>query len=148
MVCTADMKYCICLLFLQPIPYWLYKLHGLNITYECEICGGARYRGPKGFKRHYSVSQTFGPKCSCICRLPVTKASSIYRIIARFFMSVSVSFILPKQDTSFSFYMIWTDGMIHLTLYLYMCFLRLCNPFRSFWICVCVYVCVFTVLTT
>ena len=23
----------------KPIPYWLYKLHGLNISYSCEICG-------------------------------------------------------------------------------------------------------------
>ena len=41
---------------LQPIPYWLYKLHGLNITYSCEICGNATYRGPKAFQRHFSVS--------------------------------------------------------------------------------------------
>ena len=40
----------------KPIPYWLYKLHGLNITYECEICGGAQYKGPKSFQRHFSVS--------------------------------------------------------------------------------------------
>jgi len=26
----------------KPIPYWLYKLHGLGIEYKCEICGGAR----------------------------------------------------------------------------------------------------------
>ena len=39
-----------------PIPYWLYKLHGLNITYSCEICGNATYRGPKAFQRHFSVS--------------------------------------------------------------------------------------------
>ena len=29
---------------LQPIPYWLYKLHGLNISYSCEICGNFTYR--------------------------------------------------------------------------------------------------------
>ena len=28
----------------RPIPYWLYKLHGLGIEYKCEICGGARYK--------------------------------------------------------------------------------------------------------
>lgn len=38
----------------KPIPYWLYKLHGLNIYYECEICGGYKYRGPKAFQRHFS----------------------------------------------------------------------------------------------
>ena len=38
----------------KPIPYWLYKLHGLNINYPCEICGGTVYRGPKAFQRHFS----------------------------------------------------------------------------------------------
>lgn len=40
---------------LQPIPYWLYKLHGLNINYNCEICGNYNYRGPKAFQRHFAV---------------------------------------------------------------------------------------------
>ena len=42
----------------KPIPYWLYKLHGLNISYTCEICGNTTYRGPKAFQRHFSVCET------------------------------------------------------------------------------------------
>lgn len=38
----------------KPIPYWLYKLHGLNITYSCEICGNATYKGPKAFQLHFA----------------------------------------------------------------------------------------------
>jgi len=38
----------------KPIPYWLYKLHGLNIDYKCQICGNQTYRGPKAFQRHFS----------------------------------------------------------------------------------------------
>ncbi|TRY70565.1 hypothetical protein TCAL_06117 [Tigriopus californicus] len=38
----------------KPIPYWLYKLHGLNITYNCEICGNYPYKGPKAFQRHFA----------------------------------------------------------------------------------------------
>ncbi|XP_027043933.1 splicing factor 3A subunit 3-like [Pocillopora damicornis] len=38
----------------KPIPYWLYKLHGLNISYSCEICGNFTYRGPKAFQRHFA----------------------------------------------------------------------------------------------
>lgn len=38
----------------KPIPYWLYKLHGLNISYMCEICGNFVYKGPKAFQRHFS----------------------------------------------------------------------------------------------
>lgn len=26
----------------KPIPYWLYKLHGLNMEFKCEICGNYR----------------------------------------------------------------------------------------------------------
>ncbi|CAD5122490.1 DgyrCDS10913 [Dimorphilus gyrociliatus] len=38
----------------KPIPYWLYKLHGLNLSYSCEICGNYTYKGPKAFQRHFS----------------------------------------------------------------------------------------------
>lgn len=38
----------------QPIPYWLYKLHGLNISYNCEICGNYIYKGPKAFQKHFA----------------------------------------------------------------------------------------------
>ena len=31
----------------KPIPYWLYKLHGLNLEFKCEICG-ARMRACVG----------------------------------------------------------------------------------------------------
>lgn len=40
----------------KPIPYWLYKLHGLNLYFSCEICGNQTYRGPKAFLRHFAVS--------------------------------------------------------------------------------------------
>ena len=40
----------------KPIPYWLYKLHGLNLYYSCEICGNQTYRGPKAFQLHFAVS--------------------------------------------------------------------------------------------
>ena len=38
----------------KPIPYWLYKLHGLNISFSCEICGNYTYKGPKMFQRHFA----------------------------------------------------------------------------------------------
>lgn len=37
----------------KPIPFWLYKLHGLGIEYPCEICGGYVYMGRKAFERHF-----------------------------------------------------------------------------------------------
>ncbi|PVD28299.1 hypothetical protein C0Q70_10886 [Pomacea canaliculata] len=48
----------------KPIPYWLYKLHGLNISYTCEICGNFTYRGPKAFQRHFAESRhAHGMRC-------------------------------------------------------------------------------------
>jgi splicing factor 3A subunit 3 len=39
----------------KPIPYWLYKLHGLGQEFECEICSGFKYMGRKTFERHFQV---------------------------------------------------------------------------------------------
>lgn len=37
----------------KPIPVWLYKLHGLNMYFTCEICGNEMYRGPRAFEKHF-----------------------------------------------------------------------------------------------
>ncbi|KAJ3093096.1 hypothetical protein HK102_009528 [Quaeritorhiza haematococci] len=37
----------------KPIPYWLFKLHGLGVEYPCEICGNYVYMGRKAFDRHF-----------------------------------------------------------------------------------------------
>lgn len=37
----------------KPIPYWLYKLHGLGKEFKCEICGGASYWGRRAFEKHF-----------------------------------------------------------------------------------------------
>lgn len=41
----------------KPIPYWMYKLHGLNHEFKCEICGNTTYRGPRAFERHFTETQ-------------------------------------------------------------------------------------------
>lgn len=38
----------------KPIPYWMYKMHGLNHEYSCEICGNATYRGRRAFEKHFT----------------------------------------------------------------------------------------------
>jgi len=38
----------------KPIPYWLFKLHGLNHYFPCEICGGETYRGRRNFELHFA----------------------------------------------------------------------------------------------
>jgi splicing factor 3A subunit 3 len=48
----------------KPIPFWLYKLHGLNIEYKCEICGNYTYRGPRSFRRHFREwRHAYGMRC-------------------------------------------------------------------------------------
>mmetsp|Transcript_40482 Transcript_40482/g.89949 ORF Transcript_40482/g.89949 Transcript_40482/m.89949 type:complete len:508 (-) Transcript_40482:699-2222(-) len=37
----------------KPIPYWLYKLHGLNQEFKCEICGNHSYWGRRAFEKHF-----------------------------------------------------------------------------------------------
>ncbi|MCL7022713.1 hypothetical protein MKW94_020268 [Papaver nudicaule] len=37
----------------KPIPYWLYKLHGLGQEFKCEICGSHSYWGRRAFERHF-----------------------------------------------------------------------------------------------
>mmetsp|Transcript_16711 Transcript_16711/g.32461 ORF Transcript_16711/g.32461 Transcript_16711/m.32461 type:complete len:490 (-) Transcript_16711:350-1819(-) len=37
----------------KPIPLWLYKLHGLNMEFTCEICGNYTYRGRHAYDRHF-----------------------------------------------------------------------------------------------
>eukprot|EP01080_Neovahlkampfia_damariscottae_P010553 gene10553-3072_t len=48
----------------KPIPYWLYKLHGLGIEYKCEICGDYTYFGPKAFEKHFQeFRHAHGMRC-------------------------------------------------------------------------------------
>lgn len=39
----------------RPIPYWLFKLHGLGVEYRCEICSDGVYMGRKNFEKHFQV---------------------------------------------------------------------------------------------
>ena len=48
----------------KPIPYWLFKLHGLNHFYPCEICGNESYRGRRNFEKHFTEAKhSYGMKC-------------------------------------------------------------------------------------
>ncbi|KAE8228372.1 hypothetical protein CF326_g6700 [Tilletia indica] len=55
----------------KPIPYWLYKLHGLGVEYKCEICSDHVYQGRKNFEKHFQESRhAFGMRA---LGLPNTK---------------------------------------------------------------------------
>jgi hypothetical protein len=55
----------------KPIPYWLYKLHGLGVEFKCEICGNHSYWGRRAFDRHFQEwRHAFGMRC---LQIPNTK---------------------------------------------------------------------------
>ncbi|OSS46945.1 hypothetical protein B5807_08897 [Epicoccum nigrum] len=48
----------------KPIPYWLYKLHGLGVEFPCEICGNFVYMGRRAFDKHFNEARHIhGLKC-------------------------------------------------------------------------------------
>ena len=48
----------------KPIPFWLYKLHGLGVELSCEICGNYVYMGRRAFEKHFTETRhIYGLKC-------------------------------------------------------------------------------------
>ncbi|CAK7226807.1 Pre-mRNA-splicing factor sap61 [Sporothrix bragantina] len=41
----------------KPIPFWLYRLHGLGVEFNCEICGQYTYMGRRAFEKHFNESR-------------------------------------------------------------------------------------------
>ncbi|KAJ5223344.1 hypothetical protein N7468_007886, partial [Penicillium chermesinum] len=70
----------------KPIPFWLYKLHGLGVEYPCEICGNYIYMGRRAYDRHFSEARhLYGLKC-----LGITSNTSLFREINRIDEAVSL----------------------------------------------------------
>ena len=70
----------------KPIPYWLYKLHGLGVEYTCEICGNFVYMGRRAFDKHFSEARhVYGLKC-----LGITKDLSLFREITKIDQAVAL----------------------------------------------------------
>jgi splicing factor 3A subunit 3 len=69
----------------KPIPFWLYKLHGLGQEYPCEICGNMVYTGRKNFEKHFGEpTHIHGLKCLGITNGPLFKeVTSIEEAIQR-----------------------------------------------------------------
>ncbi|EER27607.1 splicing factor, putative [Coccidioides posadasii C735 delta SOWgp] len=63
----------------KPIPYWLYKLHGLGVELPCEICGNFVYMGRRAFDKHFSEARhIYGLRC-----LGITQQTSLFREITK-----------------------------------------------------------------
>jgi len=62
----------------KPIPFWLYKLHGLGVEFTCEVCGNFVYMGRRAFDKHFNEARHIhGLKC-----LGITN-TSLFRDITR-----------------------------------------------------------------
>ncbi|EJT76156.1 splicing factor 3a subunit 3 [Gaeumannomyces tritici R3-111a-1] len=48
----------------KPIPFWLYRLHGLGVEFNCEICGNFVYMGRRAYEKHFNEARhIYGLKC-------------------------------------------------------------------------------------
>lgn len=48
----------------KPIPFWLWKLHGLGVEFPCEICGNFVYFGRRAFDKHFGEARhVHGLRC-------------------------------------------------------------------------------------
>ncbi|KAK4501168.1 hypothetical protein PRZ48_006974 [Zasmidium cellare] len=63
----------------KPIPFWLYKLHGLGVEFPCEICGNYVYMGRRAFDKHFSEARhIYGLQC-----LGIKKNTGLFREITK-----------------------------------------------------------------
>jgi splicing factor 3A subunit 3 len=90
----------------KPIPYWLYKLHGLNLKFDCEICGGYAYWGPRAFERHFTEwRHTYGMRCLGIQMtqhyMNVTKFEDAIALSDKINKSNAISGWRPEEEEEF-----------------------------------------------
>lgn len=80
----------------KPIPFWLYKLHGLGQEYPCEICGNMVYTGRKNFEKHFGEpTHIHGLKCLGIPNGPLFKeVTSIEEALQR--MPLSSTYFISE----------------------------------------------------
>ena len=69
----------------KPVPFWLYKLHGLGEEFKCEICGNFSYWGRAAFEKHFTEwRHVHGLKCLRIEPLPefdfITSIEDVLRL--------------------------------------------------------------------
>ena len=90
----------------KPIPYWLYKLHGLGIEYKCEICGNYSYWGRRAFERHFQEwRHAYGMKC---LRIPntvhfkeITSINDALALHQKLMMEAEIDHFKPDMEEEF-----------------------------------------------
>lgn len=87
----------------KPIPYWLWKLHGLGVQFCCEICGNFVYMGRRAFDQHfYEWRHTHGMKCLGIPNtrhfFQITKIEEAKRLWERMRETAKEQVFRPEQQ--------------------------------------------------
>ncbi|EEB05561.1 U2 snRNP-associated protein sap61 [Schizosaccharomyces japonicus yFS275] len=84
----------------KPIPYWLWKLHGLGKEFPCEICGNYVYLGRKAFDKHFFEQRhIYGLKCLGITASPLlNQVTSIDEAVQRMLTNI----LLLRTITNYS----------------------------------------------
>ena len=87
----------------KPIPYWLWKLHGLGVQFPCEICGNFVYMGRRAFDQHfYEWRHTHGMKCLGIPNtrhfFQITKIEEAKRLWERMREAAKEQVFRPEQQ--------------------------------------------------
>ncbi|ETW18656.1 hypothetical protein PFNF135_02680 [Plasmodium falciparum NF135/5.C10] len=87
----------------KPIPYWLYKLHGLSKEYKCEICGNYSYFGRATFEKHfYEWRHSFGMKCLKIPNTlhfkEITKIEDALNLYEKLKKETQMNIFKPDQE--------------------------------------------------
>eukprot|EP00457_Paulinella_chromatophora_P003503 gb/GEZN01003511.1/.p1 GENE.gb/GEZN01003511.1/~~gb/GEZN01003511.1/.p1 ORF type:complete len:504 (+),score=104.85 gb/GEZN01003511.1/:184-1695(+) len=90
----------------KPIPLWLYKLHGLNIPYSCEICGNHTYFGPRAYQRHFKEwRHVYGMRCLGIPNtkhfMHLTKMKDAQALHDKLKVNLSSSGFKPEEEEEF-----------------------------------------------
>ena len=82
----------------KPIPYWLYKLHGLGVEFPCEICGNFVYMGRRAFDKHFSEARhVYGLKCLGITNTSGSGGVNLFREIVKIEQAVGLWESLKRE---------------------------------------------------
>eukprot|EP00915_Cephaloidophora_sp_WS-2016_P003278 GHVH01004405.1.p1 GENE.GHVH01004405.1~~GHVH01004405.1.p1 ORF type:complete len:617 (-),score=91.40 GHVH01004405.1:1018-2868(-) len=87
----------------RPIPYWLYKLHGLGTEFKCEICGNYSYWGRRAFDKHFSEwRHAFGMRCLKIPNTPhfreITSIQDALKLYERLLRESQLNAFNPEDE--------------------------------------------------
>lgn len=90
----------------KPIPYWLYKLHGLSVEYKCEICGNQVYKGRRAFDKHFQEwRHAHGMRCLGVPNSKhfhdITKISDVLELYAKITHQVSTGTFVGDVEEEF-----------------------------------------------